>query len=135
MQVDYSYLAEVPDGLLSSCDILLKLDDGGELPAHSQILARYSTVFTDMLATGGGPLSWQRKVDVPLENCTREAAVDFLTVVYSPYPSKHINEASALPVARLADKYGMKVCLCYACECLGGELTFSTYSLPNPKTF
>lgn len=44
----YAY-CEGHSGLLNSCDILLKLDDGSEIPAHSQILARCSGVFADML--------------------------------------------------------------------------------------
>ena len=38
------YLAKGPKDLLESCDVLLKLDDDSELPAHSQILARYMSV-------------------------------------------------------------------------------------------
>ena len=55
MQGRFAYLAEGPEGLVNSCDILLKLDDGTRLPAHSPVLARFSPVFAGMLDEG--PLS------------------------------------------------------------------------------
>ena len=104
------YLAEGPEGLANSCDILLILDDGTQLPAHSQVLARYSKVFSDML--GGGPLfsaSPSSKIDLPLSGCSGNVVIKFLSAIYSARPYKHINEEVALPVAELAHKYGMKV--------------------------
>ena len=47
-----SYLDDTPDSFAQTCDVLLKLDDGSELPAHSQILAQFSSVCADMLNDG-----------------------------------------------------------------------------------
>ena len=55
MESNQPHLAEGPKDVLESCDVLLKLDDGTELPAHSQVLARCMPVFCGMLAEG--PLS------------------------------------------------------------------------------
>ena len=48
-------------------------------------------------------------VAVPFSECSREEAVAFLSVIYSLEPHKQIFEGSAMSVARLGDKYGMKV--------------------------
>ena len=109
------YLTTGPKRLRQSCDILLELDDGTELPAHSQVLAKYSEIFSDMLAVEeGGPLfsaSASSKIKLPLDDCTEEVAIKFLSVLYSIKPSKYIDEATGFSVARLGHKYGMQVCL------------------------
>ena len=100
------------EDLLKTCDILLVLDDqsGSRLPAHSQVLARCSPVFRGMANEGVlTSTSTSKKVFVPFGDCTREEAISFLSVVYAVRPHEHIYEASALAVARLADKYGVKV--------------------------
>ena len=58
MQSYFAYLSEGPEGLVKSCDIVLKLNGGASLPAHSHVLARFSPVFADMLDEGplSGPL-------------------------------------------------------------------------------
>jgi len=104
------YLAEGPEGLANSCDIILNLDDGTQLPAHFQVLARYSKVFSDML--DGGPLSSassSSKIGLPLSGCSENEVIKFLSAIYSARPYKHINKELALPVAELAHKFGMKV--------------------------
>lgn len=40
MDAEYFYLHGTPESFVKSCDVLLKLDDGSELPAHSHYLAR-----------------------------------------------------------------------------------------------
>ena len=110
MQCDGEYLKEGPRSLLKSCDIVLQLDDGAELPAHSQVLARCSGVFSDML--DGGPLSSTspgHRITLPFSDCSKEEAVRFLSPVYSSKPDKHIDEASALSIAKLGHKYGTQV--------------------------
>ena len=95
MPEDHPYLTEGPKSLLNSCDILLSLDDGTELPAHSQVLARCSSIFANML--DDGPLSCAsttNKVAVPFNDCSREEASKFLSAVYSLRFDKNINEAS-----------------------------------------
>lgn len=117
MEENQVYFAEVSERLVNSCDIVLKLDDGSALPAHSQIIARFSQVFADML--DGGPLAaalGSAKVDLPLSDCSKEDTLTFLSVIYSPNPRRHIEETSALSTARIAHKYGMKVGLCLTCQ-------------------
>ena len=58
---------------MKSCDIVLKLDGGASLPAHSHLLARFSPVFAGMLDEG--PLSGasgKSRVDVPLSGCSQD---------------------------------------------------------------
>ncbi len=110
MAVDYRNLKEGPAGLLATCDILLSLDDGSELPTHSQILARCSPVFNGLGEEGIlSKSSSADKVVLPFSDCSREAAIDFLVAIYSLRPHEVIKEASALSTARLAHKYGVKV--------------------------
>ena len=105
------YLAMGPKGLLESCDVLLKLDGGSELPAHSQVLARCMSVVSDMMVAGG-PLakaSAENVVRVPFGECLLEEASRFLSAIYSSRASEHIDEGSALSIARLSHKYGGEV--------------------------
>lgn len=104
------YLASGPHDLLNSCDVLLKLEDGTELPAHSQVLARCMPVFSGMV--DGGPLlqaSPSNVVSVPFGDCSSEEAGRFLSAVYSFRAHEHIDEHSALSIARLSHKYGVEV--------------------------
>ena len=104
------YLAQGPTDLLESCDVLLKLDDGTELPVHSQILARCMSVFSGMVATGG-PLSKasaDNVISVPFNDCSMEDASLFLSAVYSSRALEHLQK-SALSNARLSHKYGGEV--------------------------
>ena len=109
------HLAEGPPDLVNSCDIILKLDNGTELPAHAQILARCMPVFCDML--DGGPLSnssVMNVVSVPFSDCSLEEANCFLSAIYSFRAYEHITTRSALSIARLSHKYGVKVCLSHS---------------------
>ncbi len=70
MEGTQPYLAEGSVDLLESCGVLLKLDDGSELPVHSQVLARCMPVFAGMIAPGG-PLSkasGENVMSVPFNN-------------------------------------------------------------------
>ena len=110
MSIGLPYLSKGPPGLPNSCDILLKLDDGDELRAHSQILARCMPVFAGMM--DGGPLSGasaRNVVTVPFGECSLEEASRFLSAIYSCSPSEHIDDTSALTIARLSHKYGAEV--------------------------
>ena len=106
-------ISGAPDGFEKTFVMLLKLDDGSELPAHSQILARFSTLFTDMLVDGplvdASPL---KKAYVPLTECERETAVSLLSVIYSDQHagrSQHVTTYSCMAIASLAHKLCMKV--------------------------
>ena len=110
MEQDHCYLGERPEDFIKSCDILLSLDDGTELPVHSPVLARCSPVFRGMVAEGTLATAGKGKpVTVPFSECSREEATKFLSVLYYLKPHEHINKASALSIARLGDKYGVKV--------------------------
>ena len=94
----------------NSCDMLLKLDDGTEMPAHSQVLARCTSVFSGMVDEG--PLfiaSPKKPVSVPFGECSPEEAGHFLSAVYSVRASELIDEKSALSIAKLSHKYGAEV--------------------------
>jgi len=113
MTADPAYLADGSDNFLAVCDVVLTLEDNSELPAHSQVLARCSHVFSAMLGKDG-PLhtaSAANKVRVPLSDCTKEIAIIFLSAVYSGKLSRHIDTETAMCVARQGHKYGMKVVL------------------------
>lgn len=110
MEQKYSHLKEGPEGLVESCNILLTLDDGSALPVHSQVLARCSPLFHGMVNDGTlSSASAEKKTIIPFSGCSREEATSFLSAIYSIRPHEHIDEASALSIARLGDKYGVKV--------------------------
>jgi len=111
MEADHAYLAEGPDNFLDICDMVLTLEDKSELPAHSQVLARCSHVFSAMLIKEGPVYnaSAANKVRVPLSDCSKEIAVIFLSAIYSGKPSRHIDIETAMSVARQGHKYGLKV--------------------------
>ena len=109
MERAFAYLADGPKSLASSCDIVVVLDNGVRLPAHSHVLARLSPVFSDMLDEG--PLSRASRdspVEVPLSECSTDEAIHFLSVLYSVNGSQSTG-AAHLSTARLAHKYGMQV--------------------------
>ena len=113
--MELAYLIGGPAGFGTCCDILLRLDDGTELPAHTQILARHSKIFCDMLQDDGGALisaSALKRIVVPMTDCSQDTATAFLSAVYSSQlNTENLGETSALPVAGLAHKYEMKVSL------------------------
>ena len=111
MEGSQPYLTDGPDDLVESCDVLLKLDDGKELPVHSQVMARCMPVFSGMVAAGG-PLSKasaENVVSVPFNECSLEEATRFLSAIYSSQALEYIDEGSALSMARLSHKYGGEV--------------------------
>ena len=92
-----------------SCDILLKLDDGNVLPAHSQVLESLP-VFSGMVEEGLlSRGSATNDVSVPFTDCSVEEACRFLSAVYSCDAKEHITDKSALSIARLSNKYGEEV--------------------------
>ena len=112
MTEEHPYLADAPESFAKSCDVLLKLDDGSNLPAHSQILTRYSSVFANMLEDG--PLSSasaKEKVTVPLSDCSRSIAIRLLTMLYSTQRWDFTEETkhASITVASLAHKLNMEV--------------------------
>ena len=110
MEFGNTYLDEGPEYLFESCDMKLSLDDGTRMPVHSQVLARCSPVFHGMVAGGTVKTPTAEKmVTVPFGDCSRQEATKFLSAIYSLNPRKHIDEASAFSIARLGDRYGVKV--------------------------
>ena len=122
-----SYVDDAPENFAKSCNVLLKLDDGSELPAHSQILARFSSVCADM-HDDDGPLSCascSKKVHLPLTDCSRATAVSFLSVVYSTQQFEQIKKSkdNRMEIALLAHKLNMEVyCLSRQCMTTPSEL-------------
>ena len=112
MDTNFPYLDGIPKSYAKHCDVLLKLDDGSLLPAHAQILARYSKVCADMF--DDGPLaaaSAAEKAELPLTDCSKDTAVSLLTVLYSHKPINEITQDSSMAIAGLAHKLDMEVCL------------------------
>ena len=110
MDEDYKYLDETPESFAKSCDLLLRLDDGSGLPAHSHVLARLSGVCAGMLDEG--PLSEAstlKKATLPLTDCSRATVINLLTVAYSLQPIVHIDPGTSMTLAGLAHKLDMKV--------------------------
>ena len=48
---------------------------------------------------------------MPLSGCSQDEAINFLSMVYSATPNKHLR-ASPFATLKLADKCGMQVSLC-----------------------
>ena len=79
----------IPQRLQKSCDVLLKLDDGNKLPAHSLFLAHSMTEFCKMLGNDG-PLaraSQENVVTIPFSGCSLLEARQFLSAIYYNYTS------------------------------------------------
>ena len=67
-------------------------------------------VFSGMV--DGGPLSSAsvgNVVSVPFSECSLEEARRFLSAIYSFRAHEHIDDVSALSIARLSHKYGLEV--------------------------
>ena len=110
---EYDYFDGIPDSFVRCCDVLLKLDDGVELPAHSQTLARFSKVCASML-DDDGPLSSasaSKKALLPLTDCSRATAIGLMSVLYSThqYDCLRKNRESCMGIAKLAHKLDMEV--------------------------
>lgn len=115
MTTEYSYLNGVSDIFVNCCDVLLRLDDGSKLPAHTQLLARFSKVCASML-DDDGPLSSasaSNKALLPLEDCSKATAIGLLSLVYSTHRYDYLwnNRESCMAIASLAHKLDMEVYL------------------------
>ncbi len=113
MTAEYSYLDGLADSFVKSCDVLLKLDDGSRLPAHSQILARFSKVCASMLDEDG-PLSSasaSNKALLPLTDCSEATATKLLSMLYSPQQYDYLRQDrdSCMAIASLAHDLEMEV--------------------------
>ena len=111
MNKKYVYL---PENSAESCDVLLLLDDGSDLLAHSHILARESSLFADML--GDGLLSDHaavRMTALPLTDCSRTTATRFLVALYNNTLSDYIWRRKEQPMlnASVAHQLDMKILL------------------------
>ena len=98
--------------LRKTWNVLLKLDDGKLLPAHSLFLALRMPVFARMLGDGGllASASTLNVVTVPFSGCSLLEARKFLSVVYSHESAeRHINDDTNLSIARISHMYEWKV--------------------------
>ena len=115
LSAEDNYLDRVPENFRMRSDVLLKLDDGSELPAHSQYLDRFSSVCASML-DDDGPLSCasvSEKGHLRLTDCSRATAIKFLSALYSTqqYDYLKMNKDSCMAIAGLAHKLDVEVYL------------------------
>ena len=100
---DAPYLRNRPETFVHSADVILKLDSGDRLPAHSALL---SDVLSDMLSLNR---SGESHVQVlPFPDCTLDAALTFLNCIYASCKGEMVSVEGAKTVAVLANKFGMK---------------------------
>ena len=110
MAEDHRYLQGGPEDLVDSCDVMLSLDDGTQLPVHSQVLARCSPLFHGMVKEGIlSSASASTTISLPFSECSRQEATNFLSAVYTLRSPDDIDKASAFSIAHLGDKYGVYV--------------------------
>ncbi len=101
-------------GFVKSCDVLLKLDDGSELPAHSHNLARASSVCNAVLddsLSGPDVEPTLERITMPLKNCSRATVISLISAVYSKKPIEYIPKELEpnMAIATLAHKLNMQV--------------------------
>ncbi|BDA50735.1 hypothetical protein COCOBI_16-4130 [Coccomyxa sp. Obi] len=99
------YLSNRPKSFVDSADVILKLDSGDTLPAHSALLSFHSDVLSDMLSLSR---SGDSRVQVlPFPDCTLDAALTLLKYIYARYGEERITVEGAETVIVLANKFGM----------------------------
>lgn len=65
---DAPYMSSRPESFVESADVILKLDSGDELRAHSTLLSYHSDVLSDMLSLN---TSGESRIQVlPFPECT-----------------------------------------------------------------
>ncbi len=110
---EYVYFDGIADSFVHCCDVLIELDDGSELPAHSQILARFSKEIVKMLEEDGSlsSASPSNKGHLQLEDCSRATAIGLMSLLYSPQQYDYLgkNRKSCMTIARIAYKLKMEV--------------------------
>jgi hypothetical protein len=79
-QEEFDYFAGTPAQFQAAADVVLKLDDGALLPAHSQLLASTSLVMCDMLNVAASHVPAGGKTELLLKGFSMQEAVDVLTV-------------------------------------------------------
>jgi hypothetical protein len=79
-QEAFPYFAGTPLAFQAAADVLLKLDDGMLLPAHSQLLASTSPVLCEMLYEAPSPVAAGDKIVLPLPGFSKLQAFDILKV-------------------------------------------------------
>ncbi len=102
----------MPKELRSKVDVLLKLESGHILPAHTEVLAHFLPVIEEMVKDGClSKASPKNVVTVSMCNASLQQATLFLQLLYdgSHQYSKHITKDTALSIARLSHNYGSQV--------------------------
>lgn len=102
---DAPYLSNRPESFEKSADVILKLDSGDTLPAHSTLLSFHSDVFSDMLSLNRCEES--RFQVLPFPDCTLDAALSLLQCIYARCGRYRFNVQGGELVAELAHKFGM----------------------------
>ncbi|BDA50733.1 hypothetical protein COCOBI_16-4110 [Coccomyxa sp. Obi] len=102
---DAPYLRNRPESFVEAADVILKLDSGDTLAAHSTLLSFHSDVFSDMLSLNKPGDS--RFHVLPLSDCSLDDALSFLKCIYTRCEADRFCVEGAEAVAALANKFGM----------------------------
>ncbi|CAL8465135.1 g4670 [Coccomyxa elongata] len=102
---DAPYLRDRPESFVKSADVILKLDSGDTLPAHSALLSFHSNVLSDVLSLNTSGDS--RFHVLPLPDCTLYAALSLLYYIYAGCAADRISVEAPEAVTKLAHKFGM----------------------------
>ncbi|BDA50734.1 hypothetical protein COCOBI_16-4120 [Coccomyxa sp. Obi] len=102
---DAPYFRNRSESFVDSADVILELDSGERLPAHSFPLSFHSGVLSDMLSlktSGDSPFQV-----LPLPECTLDAALRLLDCIYANSRDNTVSVEGAEAVLELVNKFGM----------------------------
>ena len=104
---EHPYLLGKPEWFRRSADVLLVLDSGKELLAHSNILSLHSEFLCDVF-TSTANNETGASFCLPFPGCSEEEANALLLHVYDPEGRSHaLSIKSAQLLSSLAHKYGL----------------------------
>lgn len=103
--IEAAYMGNRPESFKTSADVILKLDTGETLPAHSAFLSFHSDDLFDMLSLKKSEDS--RPQVLPFPDCTLGAAKSLLQCIYARPGETNISLQIAESLTVLANKFSM----------------------------
>ncbi len=94
---DAPYLRDRSESFVESADVILKLDSGDRLPAHSVVLSLHSDILSDMLSLNRSGVSHVQVL--PFPDCTLDAALTLLDCIYASCKGNMVSVEGAKTVA------------------------------------